>query len=92
MFFNTNLQKKKIGNFSNSLKNLYNSYTLTTLLPIGIFEKFFHWWKADIMAGHCGRRLMALRRPLQFYAGKSRRAGVFSETLCALNTSNTVVA
>ena len=46
------------------------------------FEKFFHHWEAEIMAGHSGLRPKALRRPLRFYAGKSRRAGVISASLC----------
>ena len=56
-------------------------YIALTSLIIGVFEKFFHCKKAEIMASHCGRCLESLRRPLRFYAGKSRRAGVISATL-----------
>ena len=53
-----------------SLKNAFNSYIDLTQLLIRIFEKFFHCWKAEIMAGHYGRCPRALHRPLRFYTGQ----------------------
>ena len=50
-----------------------------TLLIIGVFRKFFHRYKAELMASHYGWRLQT--RPLTFYAAFGRRAGVISATL-----------
>ena len=36
------------------LKFTANSFIDLTQLPVGILKKFFHFWKADNMAGHCG--------------------------------------
>ena len=84
MLINTNINAFliELTNFiGKSLNSLNNAYMAITSLLIGISEKFFHCWKAEVMASHYGWCLMALHRPLRFYTGHCRCAGVISATL-----------